>query len=70
MGFVPRLNSLLSRSIMLVVLNDIHSSSGKLKKVRQESIEVSRHFTAEGISFSRLSANWPKNSRAFFFDEA
>jgi len=70
MGFVLRLNSLLSRSIMFVVLNDIHSPSGKLKKVRQAFIEVSRHFTAEGRSFSHLSINLSKNSLAFFFDEA
>jgi hypothetical protein len=55
---------------MFVVLNEIHSSSGKLKKVRQASIEVSRHFTAEGRSFSHLSINLSKNSLAFFFDEA
>jgi hypothetical protein len=55
---------------MFVGLNEIHSSSGKLKKVRQASIEVSRHFTAEGRSFSHLSINLSKNSIAFFLDEA
>ena len=40
---------------MFVVLNEIHSSSGKLKKVRQAFIEVPRHFVAEGRSFSHLS---------------
>ena len=42
---------------MFVVLNEIHSSSGKLKKVIQASIEVPRHFTAEGRSFPHLSVN-------------
>ena len=34
---------------MLVVLNETHSSSGKLKKVRQASRDLSRHLAAEGI---------------------
>jgi hypothetical protein len=34
-----------------VVLNEIHSSSGKLKKVKQASIEVSRHLS---VTFLRL----------------
>ncbi len=55
---------------MLVVRKDIHSSSGKEKKVRQVSREFDRHFTAEGSSFSHLPAKVTANSSAFFFDEA
>ena len=42
---------------MFVVLNEIHSSLGKPKKVKQASMEVSRHFTAEGRSFLHLFVN-------------
>jgi len=34
---------------MLVVLSETHSSSGQIKKVKQDSMELPRHFTAEGI---------------------
>jgi len=35
---------------MLVVLNEIHSSAGKSKEFRQESMDLSKQFTAEGRS--------------------
>jgi len=70
MGLVLRLNSLLRRSIMLVVLKEIHSSSGQIKKLRHSSIEFSRHFTAEGRSCCHLYLKISKNSIAFFFEEA
>jgi len=38
MGFVLRLKSLLSRSIIFVVLIEIHSSSGKLKISKKNHI--------------------------------
>jgi len=56
--------------MMLVVRNDIHSSSGNEKKVRQASREFDKHLTAEGISFSHFSAKDTANSSAFFRDEA
>jgi hypothetical protein len=55
---------------MLVALKEIHSSSGKLKNVKQASIERLRNFIAEGRSFSHLPLKVSKNSRSFFFDEA
>jgi len=67
---VRRLNSLFSRSMTLVVRSEIHSSSGKSKKVRQAPREFSRHLTADGISFCQRSFNLAKNSRAFCREEA
>jgi len=40
--------------MILIVLSEIHSSSGQIKTLRHDSIELPRHFTAEGISFSYL----------------
>ena len=61
-GLVRRLNSLFKRSITLVVRREIHSSSGKSKKVRQLSREFCKHFTAEGTSLFQRSVNWLENS--------
>ena len=52
--FVLLLNSLLSLSITLVVLKEIHSSSGNLKNVNEESIELDNDLTAEDINACRL----------------
>ena len=48
------LNSLLSLSIIFVVLKEIHSSSGNLKNVNEESIELDNDLTAEDINACRL----------------
>ncbi len=48
MGLVRRLNSLLRRSTMLVVLRETQCSSGKWKKVRQDLRDRSKQATAEG----------------------
>ena len=48
------LNSLLSLSMMFVVLRDIQSSSGNLKKDSEESIELDNDLTAEDINACRL----------------
>jgi hypothetical protein len=60
MLLVRRLNSLVSRSMMFVVLNACHSSGGNLKKVKHASSEFSRHFTAEGTTFSQRSLKTQK----------
>ncbi len=62
-----RLNSLLSLSMILVVLREIHSSSGKLKKVRQASRPFSRHATADGRSFSHFILNSMKSFTGLVF---
>lgn len=54
----------------LVVLSDIHSSSGNEKKVRQVSRELDKDFTAEGSSFSHLAAKASANASAFVRDDA
>jgi hypothetical protein len=54
----------------LVVRRQIHSSSGKFRYVKHASREFSRHFTADGISFSHLAVNCVKNSMAFFLEVA
>ncbi len=67
MGFVLRLNSLLSRTIPFVVLMDIHSSSGKLKKIKQgNEIEVSLLFlwAEENVSELLLQNEGPKKKPA------
>jgi hypothetical protein len=56
--------------MMFVVRGDIHSSGGNLKKVKQESMDLARHLTAEGISRSHLSPKTWNNSFAFFKDGA
>ena len=38
--------------------------------IKHAFIEYSRHFTADGSSFSHFVLNSPKNSKAFFLDEA
>jgi len=38
----------------LVVLNEIHSSPGKSKNIKQDFIDLPRHFTAEGTVLSHL----------------
>jgi hypothetical protein len=53
-GFVLRLNSLLSRSTILVVRSDIHSSSGQSKEMRHEAIDLSRQAAADGAVISYL----------------
>jgi len=55
---------------MFVVLNEIHSSSGKLKKVKQASMDLSKQLTAEGRSLLHLCLKSSKNSIAFCFEEA
>jgi len=50
---------------MFVALSEIHSSAGKSKKVRQESMDFSKQFTAEGRSFLHFSLNKSKCPRAF-----
>ena len=70
MGRVLRLNSLLSRSMMLVVLKEIHSSGGKSKKVKQESMLRFRHSTAEGMIFCHFWQKVLKHSHAFSRDGA
>jgi hypothetical protein len=42
---------------MLIVLNEIHSSSGKLKKVKQKLMDLSRQEVAEGRFFYYFSLN-------------
>jgi len=39
---------------MFVVRSDIHSSGGYLKKVKEESMELAKHLTAEGITSCHL----------------
>ena len=56
--------------MMFVVRSACHSSGGNLKKVKHDSSEFSRHFTAEGTSFSQCSLNCTKNSLAFSLEEA
>jgi len=56
--------------MMLVVRRDIHSSSGKLKKVKQALIDLSRQDTVKGIVSFHFLLNCSKNSIAVFFDEA
>jgi len=70
MGFVLRLTSLLRRSIMFVVLKEIHSSSGQIKNVRHAYIEFSKHLTADGRSRCHLSLKMSRNSITFSFEEA
>ena len=70
MDFVLRLNSLFNRSMIFVVLNEILSFSGKLKKDKQASIDFSKQLTAEGIFFSHLLLNVSKDSSAVPFEEA
>ena len=50
---------------MLVVRREIHSSSGKLKKMRHASRDFSRHFTAEGNWFSQSVLNSGEELRGF-----
>ena len=69
-GLVRLLNSLLSRSITLVVRKEIHSPSGKLKKVKQESMDLSKQLVAEGNSSCHFCWNISKHSRDFFLEEA
>ena len=55
---------------MFVVLNDIHSSSGKLKNVKQASMDLSKQLAAEGRSFPHLCFNISNNPKAFSFEGA
>ena len=56
--------------MMLVVLSESHSSIGKLKKVRQASMDRSRVLTAEGSSFAHFDLKCSKDPRAFYLDGA
>jgi hypothetical protein len=53
-----------------VVRKHIHSSSGKLRYVKQEASDFSRHLTADGSSLSHLDLKSLKNSTAFLREEA
>jgi hypothetical protein len=55
---------------MLVVRNEIHSPSGKLKKVKQESMDFSKQLVAEGNVSSHLFWNIAQYPRAFFLEDA
>ena len=55
---------------MFVVLREIHSSSGKEKNVKHESMELFKLLTAEGSCFSHFSLNVEKNSKALSLVEA
>jgi hypothetical protein len=50
--------------MMLDVLNEIHSSFEKLKKVKQESKDFSKQAMVEGISFSLCSLRVSKAAKA------
>jgi len=52
------------------VRNEIPSSLGKLKKVQQESMDISKQLVAEGNVSCHLLWNIPKYSKAFFLEEA
>ena len=70
MGLVLLLNSLLSRSMTLVVRKEIHSSSGNLKKVKQESMDLSKQLVAEGNVSFHFRWKISTNSNDFFLEEA
>jgi hypothetical protein len=53
----------------LVVLREIHSSSGNSRYVRQDSKEFPRHLTAEGRSCCLFFSKSLKNWWAFFLEE-
>jgi hypothetical protein len=55
---------------MLVVRRDIHFSSGKLKKIKQALMDLSRQDTDEGIVSFHFFLNCSKNFIALFFEEA
>ena len=55
---------------MFVVLKEIHSSSGNLKNVNEESIELDKDLTAEGKTLSYLFLNSLKNPTALSLEEA
>ena len=56
--------------MILVVRKEIHSSSGKLKNVKQAFKERSNVVTAEGISLAHLSLKVLEKTLAFSWDEA
>ncbi len=67
---VRRLNSLFNRSMKFVVRSEIHSTSGKLKKVRQEWIVLYRQDTADGRAVSHFSTKTLKSPTTFFLEVA
>jgi len=54
----------------LVVRKEIHSSSGKLKKVKQELMDFSKQLVAEGNVSFHFCWKTSKCSKDFFLEEA